>query len=129
MIRNCVFKGLIFPPGGVPPRGGALCINHGVTMNAETKDDGFHTWVDLLNSEETSRGSDRGRFRGVKISSRTPRSNRTASRLTGQLGHGEVGQAEGLRAQVMSLLKDKQELRKKVCNGVGFAWVNIVRTY
>ena len=95
----------------------ALCdIDHGETMNAETKGNGVHTWVDLLNNEEPSCRSDGGRIRGVKISSRTPRGNRTASRLTGQRGHGpEGGQAEGLRAQVMSLLKDKQELRKKVC--------------
>ena len=97
--------------------GVALCdCNHGETMNAEKKDNGVHTWVDLLNNEEPSGRSDGGRIRGVKISSRTPRGNRTASRLTGQHGHGtEGGQAEGLRAQVMSLLKDKQELRKKVC--------------
>ena len=87
-------------------------------MNEEKRDNGVHTWVDLLNSEETPSKSDGGRSRGVKISSRTPRANRTASRLTGQPGHGEVGQTEALRAQVMSLLKEKQELRKKVCAGV-----------
>ena len=93
-------------------------IGHGVNMNAETKENGVHTWVDLLNSEDASGNNDRGRFRGVKISSRTPRANRTASRLNGQPGHEEVGQAEALRAQVMSLLREKQELRKKVCKGV-----------
>ena len=113
MITYLVCKGLIFVALLL---GVVLCaIDHGVTMNAETKDNGVHTWVDLLNNEEPSGSNDGGRFRGVKISSRTPRATRTASRLTGQLGHGEVGQAEGLRAQVMSLLKDKQELRKKVC--------------
>lgn len=87
-------------------------------MNEETNDSGIHTWVDLLNSEETSGSSDGSRSRRVKISSHTPRSDRTASRLTGQAVHREAGQAEGLRAQIMALLKEKQEMRKKVCNDV-----------
>lgn len=98
-------------------------------MNEETNDSGIHTWVDLLNSEETSGSSDGSRSRRVKISSHTPRSDRTASRLTGQAVHREAGQAEGLRAQIMALLKEKQEMRKKVCNDVQIVCCYVLTTW
>lgn len=73
--------------------------------------DEIQTWVDVLSKDTTAnRLSKRGGANKITITSNTPRPTKQSSRLRGE----ESDQVEILRSQVVSLLREKQELTKKV---------------
>ena len=79
---------------------------------ASLENDQLQTWIDLLNrapeSVDTVAGPSSGST-GVRVSMSTPVGARTASRL-------ERGGSDAMRSQVVSLLKQKQELLQRVRN-------------
>ena len=89
-----------------------------LTMNGPSNE--VQTWVDLLSkeagvkSENISNGGS-----GIMVTSQTPRpANTRKTRVregrAGDKRSPEAGQLEVLRSQVVNLLKEKQELMKKV---------------
>lgn len=77
-----------------------------MTMNNGGVSD-TQTWVDLLNRETGINSSSNG-GPGITISSQTPRTNRKPA------SYKPSSENEVLRSQVVNLLKEKQEIMKKV---------------
>ena len=84
---------------------------------ASLENDQLQTWVDLLNRmpepAATGAGPAGSGSTGLRVSMSTPVGARTASRL--ERGMGETG-SSAMRSQVVSLLKQKQELLHRVRN-------------
>ncbi len=72
----------------------------------------IQTWVDLLSKESGNKNETAvNRGGGITITSQTPRN---VSTRKGRLRDERTGESETLRSQVISLLKEKQEMLKKV---------------
>ena len=80
-----------------------------LAMNGPSSD--VQTWVDLLSKEAGVRNQSDGTETSITVTPHTPLPLvQRRSRIKGD----ERGQVEVLRSQVVSLLKEKQELIKKV---------------